>query len=299
MRFWGYFWLLTINKGEKMQNLKKTIIVLVLLLCTIPVYSQQLGTGVTPPNPADKKGNSQPALTAPSYTDIPRSISLKMYCPKPESQGSLGTTCTWATTFYALSISENIAINRTDPQQITNNAFSPYYTYKNSSNDPTFQRGMHIIDALDFLKGKGAVRRKPEEKLIPWLNMPATVYANSQNYKILDYLTLFNYYNNNLTTEQKVLPVKRTLSEKKPVIIAFKIEPSFYTAKGVWQPVKNQNVAGYHAMCVIGYDDTISGGAFEIANSWGEEWGNDGFIWISYKDFADYVYEAYEIICNF
>jgi hypothetical protein len=46
-------------------------------------------------------------------------------------------------------------------------------------------------------------------------------------------------------------------------------------------PLKGQ---GGHAICIVGYDDTKFGGAFEIVNSWGESWGKDGFIWIKYKD---------------
>ena len=46
-------------------------------------------------------------------------------------------------------------------------------------------------------------------------------------------------------------------------------------------------------MCVVGYDDFKYGGAFEVMNSWGEEFGDDGFIWIKYSDFYKLVQEAY------
>jgi len=266
-----------------------------LLLCTIPVYSQQYGTGVIQPNPADKKVNSPPALTTPSSPDLPSSVSLKMFCPKPESQGGLGTCVAWATTFYALSITENVLIKRTQPQQITDNVFSPYFTNKYSSNDPTFQKGMTLWDALDFLKYTGAVRRLAMEKTLSWLNINNSLYINSTRYRISGWGRIFDYFDDKivLTTNQKVLPIKMSLVENKPVIISFKVQPSFFAAKGLWQPVSNQNDMGYTALCVIGYDDNIYGGAFEIVNSWGEDWGNEGFMWISYKDFADYVDQAH------
>jgi len=51
-------------------------------------------------------------------------------------------------------------------------------------------------------------------------------------------------------------------------------------------------------MCVVGYDDNMHGGSFEVLNSWGRKWGNGGYIWIPYQTFTDYVYEAYELIDN-
>jgi hypothetical protein len=48
-------------------------------------------------------------------------------------------------------------------------------------------------------------------------------------------------------------------------------------------------------MCVVGYDDSKFGGAFEIMNSWGTDWGDKGFIWIRYNDFAKHVRNAVEM----
>jgi hypothetical protein len=50
---------------------------------------------------------------------------------------------------------------------------------------------------------------------------------------------------------------------------------------------------GGHAMCVIGYDDRVEGGAFQIMNSWGNEWGQNGIAFVRYGDFKEFVREAY------
>jgi hypothetical protein len=47
---------------------------------------------------------------------------------------------------------------------------------------------------------------------------------------------------------------------------------------------------GGHGVCVVGYDDDrVYGpglkGAFKLANSWGDDWGNAGFFWIGYEYF--------------
>jgi hypothetical protein len=51
-------------------------------------------------------------------------------------------------------------------------------------------------------------------------------------------------------------------------------------------------------MCIIGYDDTKYGGSFELMNSYGTEFGDNGFVWISYTDMKKYMQEAYLIELN-
>ena len=64
----------------------------------------------------------------------------------------------------------------------------------------------------------------------------------------------------------------------------------------VWHPTdydRQQIGFGGHAICVIGYDDRVEGGAFQIMNSWGPEWGQNGLAFIRYGDFKEFVKEAY------
>jgi len=286
-----------------MKYIKQKILILVFFLCLIPVYSQQFSFGAIPDPVRYRQINSSPVLVTRNYTsDITPSSSLKQYSPIPEDQRPFGTCTAWATTFVALTISESVSINRTDPLLSSNNAFSPYYTYVMASNDPTFKKGMFIGAALEFLKKKGAVRRQPEEKTIQFTYMQIYFYVNARHYPISDYKTLFNYYDDYkvLSTEEKVWTVRKSIHEKKPVIIAMRVPRSFESANGLWQPLRGESPANtdprrYHAMCVIGYDNDMYGGAFLIQNSWGTNWGNEGLIWVKYNDFAAFVFEAYSI----
>ncbi len=66
----------------------------------------------------------------------------------------------------------------------------------------------------------------------------------------------------------------------------------------VWNPTdEDRNMMGFggHAQCVVGYDDKKYGGAFLLMNSWGSQWGNNGFAWIRYDDFKFFTREAYGI----
>ena len=50
---------------------------------------------------------------------------------------------------------------------------------------------------------------------------------------------------------------------------------------GRWDSIAILTTDSAHAMCVVGYNDSIE--AFKLMNSWGTEKGDSGFVWISYN----------------
>ncbi|HQV00500.1 MAG TPA: C1 family peptidase, partial [Bacteroidia bacterium] len=100
-----------------------------------------------------------------------------------------------------------------------------------------------------------------------------------------------------------LLAMKQYLAQGSPVIIGNMVGGSFMQnmlGKDTWIPTRddyNENGFGGHCMCVIGYDDFKFGeeGGFQIMNSWGPEWGNNGIAWVRYKDFEYFNKEAYAI----
>ena len=56
--------------------------------------------------------------------------------------------------------------------------------------------------------------------------------------------------------------------------------------KSVFQANQSANdTKGFkHAFTVVSYDDFKLGGALELQNSWGTDFGDQGFIWIKYSD---------------
>jgi PKD repeat protein len=90
--------------------------------------------------------------------------------------------------------------------------------------------------------------------------------------------------------ETGVLNVKTILyHQQRPVIMQTGLDWDFmdYAPGEVWN--YTGPVIGYHAMCIVGYDDNKDGGngAFKVRNSWGDDWGEYGYCWIGYQTFID------------
>jgi cathepsin L len=73
--------------------------------------------------------------------------------------------------------------------------------------------------------------------------------------------------------------LKQALCEHGPLAVAVEVTPAFqaYTS-GIFNENSNGNVN--HGVTLIGWDDSKQ--AWRIKNSWGEGWGDFGFMWITY-----------------
>ena len=238
-------------------------------------------------------------LSPLSYAGLPSSYSLKFFAPLPGDQADYGTCVAWAAGYAARTISESVALNRLNQSETTRNAFSPVHIYRSAQpDDPECTTGMQIYKALDYMRDFGAVKRLDIEKNISFPRVNLAYYRTVKKYPITDYVTLFS-------RDERRKPalitriVKKSISEGKPVIIGINTPDSFNEAKEVWQPAEDPSQFYYgHALCVIGFDDSKFGGAFEALNSWGKKWGNGGYIWIPYHTFVNFVTEGYEITEN-
>ena len=221
------------------------------------------------------------------------SASLKQFTPNVKTQGSYGTCVGWSSAYYGLTILNARMNNMSSKTTINENAFSPVFTYLNANveNDYNCQGGAYINQALEMMVEKGAPYFKDYDVMCDSY-IPSDIWIKAEEHKIKDFSRLFA---DKEASDVKLESVKRSLINGNPVIIGFKIENSFYTAKNVYEP-DYLGTKGGHAMCVVGYDDDQYGGAFEIVNSWGTEWGNNGFIWVRYNDFLKYAKYAYEMI---
>jgi hypothetical protein len=262
------------------------------------VFSQTYGRGVILDQVQYEKIPRKALQISRSYTALPPSVSLKNYAPIPGSQGQYGACTGWAAAYAARTIAESAALNRTDKGLITNQVFSPAFVYKSISNDPACMQGTHIPDALDLMKAPGIPRMTAAERTMDFPDIPLGWFANERKYTIADYAALYSP-NRDENPFSKTGVVKKSLAEGKPVIAAIICPESFNELTDVWYPSEAPDLSiGGHAVCVVGYDDEKYGGAFEIQNSWGTDWGNGGYVWIPYAVFEDFAYHGYEIIDN-
>ncbi len=252
-------------------------------------------------------------LLTRSYENIPSSVMLTDFTPPVAYQGDFGTCAAWASAYAAMTTAEAVVQKNTDKSLLKQNAFSPFYLYRSCNPDQVkTATGMKLEDALDWLKVYGVPRRSQNEINSSYSTFDMDKYNEADLFTIANYCSLGSAEDFSSLTEDSYRKItrniKKSISEKKPVIIAFGATQEFcelyfkkeYFPKAVEADLKNQDSMSGHAMVIVGYDDNYhidesEEGSFLIQNSWSTWWGKDGYIWIGYDVAYVYMFGAYEI----
>ena len=277
-----------------MTNMKTVAIYFIIFLLAAQAFSQEKrGAGLSFDDETYEKTPLADSMHHRILTDFGSSFSLKVYAPTPQDQGNYNNCVGWSTAYVARTIIDAQVNEWNDQRTIDNNAYAPGFIYKLISNDNNCYQPTSINEALKVMVSQGVAKFKDLNADCP-SGIPRTVYAKASLHRIKSFKRLFFLDSG---AEQKIVSVKRALSKNDPVVIGMRCPPSFEFADGkkVWKPKEKPDTKNYfgHAMCVIGYDNNQYGGAFEIQNSWGRGWGDQGFIWVRYRDFANFAKYAY------
>lgn len=224
---------------------------------------------------------------------LPPAKSLKQFYPKVviESRQDL-TGVAWGAIWNARTAAEAIACNQTTPSEILKFAFSPAYNYALVRKGEGCGEPISLIDLLESMTNNGTPYFSEFREFCAATVSPE-FYPIAKNRKLSGSLKL---YNTSDSREVKVQSVKQALVNNHAVVIGMICPPSFQLAQEFWQPREQPDQQyGGHGLSVVGYDDTKFGGAFEVVNSWGKDWGQAGFTWLRYTDFCDFVPYAFSL----
>lgn len=290
---------------KKTLKLMGFLSILILSGYSLEAQTEEMGIGCLFSKEKAEAIQLTPHLSTKSYQNLPKKISLKQYTATPGHQYKTGTCVGWALS-GARTMIEAIQKNHTSRSKIDQYKFSPSYVYnqiKASQNDKFgCDLGAFLEDGLELMKTEGCLPMSQFPFNPSSCNkMPSeSEKGQAADYKIKDFtrLTIRGGGSNedDISDNTKVMKVKKSLSEKLPVVIGMFIYDNFMWmrhANDTWNSTKRTSFKGGHAMVVVGYDDDRQ--AFELMNSWGTDWGEDGFLWVKYKDFNKFVMSAYEI----
>ena len=223
---------------------------------------------------------------------LPEAVSLLRFAPARGDQGQQGSCVAWSSAYGAQTILVAAATHK-DPNSI---AFSPSYLYNQIRLDDC--QGSYVQRAMEAMQKNGGVPLSQ----YPYDDQDCEREPTSSDVQEGRQNAIHGF--TRLTNENEAInirAIKEHLAKDAPVVIGMMVGQSFMQnmmGQELWQPDATDESGmgqGGHAMCVIGYNDSKFGGAFQVMNSWTPQWGKDGVAWVRYGDFQNYVREAYGI----
>ena len=268
------------------------------------------------PSLDSNSGLSSSSHNLPKVVDLSTDESF----PKVGDQGQYGSCTAWATTYYQFGY-EVAAMNGWNAKNDTTKQFSPKWTYNIINNGvdegSSYDSAYFLLSkqgAVRFSEftPSNNVNKTDTSEFTEWY-LDTNGMKNALKYRISDYY--HRSFANTRTAETPIVsPNSACLTTMKSLLNSGKIL-TISTDFGEWDYqnltsqyksslngqyvcIKQYDPDGKrsgHAMAIVGYDDNISydlngdgviqtyeKGAFKIVNSWGTNYGNDGFIWVMY-----------------
>lgn len=282
--------------------MKKAIFSTIYLFYFLNSFCQPVYTGsifIDEPTYAGIAGN----LPQTTEANLPASIDLSIYLPPAGDQGNQNSCVAWAIaygaqTYYAKINNENWTYRNNSGQIDFKNIFSPSYIY-NQINNGT-DKGSNFIDALNLLKNQGVC----SWNMMPYSDRDFRSLPTQDAKQQANDFRIERFFR--LGEKQDLLfDVKEQLANSHPVI-AGAISDNDYLGGGkginpnipyTWRTIGSFNPLMGHAILIVGYDDRRQ--AFKFLNSYGRNWGNDGYGWISYSIFNGVVRQAFTMKPSF
>lgn len=212
-----------------------------------------------------------------SIEKLPEKVDFSADIPIIHHQGS-SSSCT----AQAITVSMEYLLQKSHVNAQLSPLFLYYNTRELGGNIHT-DNGAYLSDGIWSVCTQGVCQEhfwpyKPEKLAV---KPSENAYKDAKNYVDLDEVGT-----NHLPQDLHVL--KSTLAENIPIVFGVRVYPSMISHKvretgKIPIPKESEHVIGGHALTLVGYDDATE--SFKFVNSWGKQWGDGGFGYLTY----DYV----------
>jgi hypothetical protein len=226
-----------------------------------------------------------PASLGPT-SSAPSAVDLTSEMPPVGDQGNQNSCVAWAVGYYDKTHIEYIE-HYYDPTWDVDDPehqISPSFIYNqiNAGRDG----GAYMNDAQILLCQQGACMMSD----FPYDDNDYTTWPAELAYENAMPFRAHSGWAINVASDVGINQVRLLLANHNTCVLGINVYANFdyiedydtvYTVHD-----RTGKSRGGHAVCIVGYDDnkvTADGpGAFRLVNSWGEDWGNDGYFWMSY-----------------
>ena len=198
---------------------------------------------------------------APTEKDW-RNVGGKSYVTPVKNQGSCGSCVSFGS---CATIESNMRVKGQDPDlKVDLSEAFLQFCGGGSCN------GWGLTSGLEYAKNTGVT----DEACLPY--QPKNLPCNNRCSDWQSRLQKIKSY----TAHNSVQARKNAIASIGPVLAGMAVYNDFFSYKSGVYVKSGGNLAGYHCICIVGYDDSQQ--CWILKNSWGTGWGENGFCRLKY-----------------
>ncbi|MDP2921168.1 MAG: C1 family peptidase [Candidatus Omnitrophota bacterium] len=217
---------------------------------------------------------------------LPKEVDLREFCSEVENQEALGS-CTANALAGNLEFLDKRGIDQSDSvsrlRRLTESDYTDvsrlfiYYNERVLHGTVDYDSGASLRNGIKTLRKEGACWEETWPYLIERFTRkpPEKCYREAKKHCIESYHRISN-----------LSEMLTCLADGFPFVFGFMVYESFQTQRvartgKVNMPGKKEKPLGGHAVLAVGYNQKDE--RFLVRNSWGSEWGKDGYFTMPYK----------------
>jgi C1A family cysteine protease len=238
------------------------------------------------PDIRDHLFGAAPAIVA----NLPARVDLRDKCPKVYDQGRIGSC-----TANAISAAFEYCLLQQRMEDFLPSRLFIYYNERQIERHIPIDSGAQIRDGIKSVAKIGVC----DEAEWPYDDTPAdpntSLFPPGAHASTRPTEKCYQSARDNIVTSYRRLPrslnqYKGCLASGHPFVFGFSVYSSFESVEvrnaGVLQmPQTDESMIGGHAVLAVGYDDATS--RFIVRNSWGDQWGTQGYFTMPYAYLTD------------
>ena len=213
--------------------------------------------------------------------------SIGQYCPAIVDQSVYNNCVGWSVAYYAMSTRLNYLMGVKDDNLKFIFSLDPNHLLvsRSKSNELWDLSGANFKDEFEYVKKYGAPFR---------INFSGVIDGKNKSVKTVK----IKSWNRLDLKKDGLETMKSALFSGKPIVFGIAISDdvfkrNFKFEKAVFVPSDIDGSKNFQALTIVGFNDLIDGGVFEVVTSYGTQFGNNGKSYIKYEDFLNLVREAY------
>jgi len=218
-----------------------------------------------------------------SNNNVKNKVDLRVWCSPIEEQLHLGS-CVGQSIIGAFEL----MLNKNYPDKYMDlSRLFVYYNARVIEGDPSIDSGVYVRDGIKAVNKWGVC----SEDYWPYLTDKFSTIPDTKSYLDAKTRLIKNYHR-----IKSIKDIISTVSAGYPVVTGIEVFGDFDNTginsdPIISMPIETDNSLGGHAVTIVGYDNDKE--YFICRNSYGEQWGDQGYFYMPYSYAELYVSDSW------